>query len=166
MVDPGLVSLAELGVLTVGVAIAVLEIRNMSQTRRAEVTLQFFDKFTQPEFNELWRHIAYEQRFDSIDEWGEKYGPTVNPDAYNKWISMMQLLNASGLILKKGLADLEDVHNYFAPIAIVTVWKKFRPLVEARRKTFSDADFWKSCEYLYNETKKKYPHLSTTSPYG
>jgi len=37
MVEPGLVSLIELAVLAVGVAIAILEIRNMGETRKAGV---------------------------------------------------------------------------------------------------------------------------------
>ena len=87
MVDPGLVSLIELGVLAVGVAIAIMEIRNMSQTRRTEVVLQFFDKFSTPEFNELFRHSVIEQRFESAEEWAKKYGASANPEAYNKQVS-------------------------------------------------------------------------------
>jgi hypothetical protein len=56
------------GVLTVGIVIAVMEIRNMSQTRRAEVTLQYLNMFTSPETQERMRHVLIEQRFESIEE--------------------------------------------------------------------------------------------------
>jgi hypothetical protein len=165
MVDPGLISLIELGVLAVGVTIAVLEIRNMSQTRRTEVTLRYFDLFTSPEIQEVWRHLAYEQNFESNEEWTEKYGPTVNPEAYKKWLTMMTLHNASGYLLKKGLVDLEDIHHYSAPLGIISHWEKFKSLIEYRRKQYNYPRLWESFEYLYNESKKKYPQLTTTSPY-
>jgi hypothetical protein len=142
MVDPGLVSLVELGVLAVGVTIAVFEIRNMSQTRRAEVTLRYFDKFTTVEFQEHIRHVFIEQRFDSIEEWAEKYGPITNPEAYKKWLTSMNALNSSGHILKKGLADLEDIHNYQQPLGIIASWEKFKPLIEARRKQYNYPEFF------------------------
>jgi hypothetical protein len=165
MIDPGLVSLIELGVLAVGVVIAVLEIRNMSQTRRTEVTLRYFDKFASQESQERYRHVAIEQRFDSVEEWVEKYGSVANPEAYRKWATLMALNNASGYILKKGIIDIEDIHNYQAPFTIITVWEKFKPIIEDRRIQYNYPEMWGSFEYLYNETKKRYPKLTTTSPY-
>lgn len=165
MVDPGLVSLIELGVLAIGVTIAVFEIRNMSQTRRTEVMLQFFDKFSQPEFEELWRHTSYEQKFDSIEEWGKKYGPLTNPEAYNKWMSMMAVFNATGLLLKKGLVDFEDVYVHIPPFAIITIWEKYKPIIVARRKQYNYPSFWELHEHLYNETRKRHPQVTFKSPY-
>jgi hypothetical protein len=161
MVEFDVVSLIELGVLTVGVVIAVLEIRNISQTRRTEVVLQFFNKFSTPEFNELWRHAAMDQRFESAEEWVEKYGARANPEAWNKQVSIVAYYDAAGHILRKGLADLEDIHVYAGPLGIVTVWEKYKPVFEYTRKLVNDPNHRKSFEYLYNETKKRYPQLTS-----
>ena len=119
MVDPGLVSLIELGVLTVGVVIAILEIRNMNQTRRVEVALQFFDKFTRPEFSEQYRHVIYEQEFESYEEWLEKYGPPINPKAHNNMLAVVGVNNSTGRLLRKGIADPDFVFDFMPPYAEV-----------------------------------------------
>ena len=160
MVEFDLISLIELAVLVVGVTIAVFEIRNMSQTRKTEVVLRFFDKFSTPEFNEAWRHAAVEQRFESVEEWTEKYGASVNPEAYNKQVSIVGYYDAAGHILQKGLASLEDIHVYAIPLGIVTIWEKYKPVFESTRRLFNYPEHRKSFEYLYNETKKKYPQLT------
>ena len=165
MVDPGLVSLVELGVLAVGVTIALFEIRNMGQTRKTEIALQFFDKMTNPEFWELYTHTVHEQQFESMEEWGKKYGPYTNPDAYNKFVAFLQYYNAAGDILKKGIVDLDDIHVYCSPIAILMFYEKFQPMMDSMRKWYSMEDTPNPAEYLYNETRKKYPKITTTAPY-
>ena len=133
----------------------------MSQTRRTEVVLQFFDKFSTPEFNELFRHSVIEQRFESAEEWAKKYGASTNPEAYNKQVSIVGYYEAAGHILQKGLANLDDIHVYAIPLGIVTIWEKCKPVFESTRRLFNYPDHRKSFEYLYNETKKKYPQLTS-----
>jgi hypothetical protein len=157
LIDPGLVSLIELGVLTVGVAIAVLEIRNMSQTRRTEVTLQFFDKFTRPEFSEQYRHVVFEQQFESYEEWFEKYGPTINPEAYNNMLAVVGVNNSTGRLLRKGIADPDFVFDFMPPYADVRLWEKLKPFVEGRRRLWKSPRYLESFEYLYDEAKKRLP---------
>ena len=156
MVEFDLISLLELAVLAVGVTIAVFEIRNISETRRTEVVLRFFDKWSTPEFNECWRHAAIEQSFESAEEWVKKYGARANPEAWNKQLAIVIAYDAAGYILKKGLADLEDIHSYALPLGIITLWEKFKPVFEYTRKLVNDPNHRKSFEYLYNETRKMY----------
>ena len=161
MVEFDLISLIELGVLTVGVVIAVLEIRNIRETRKTEVVLRFFDKWSTPEFNECFRHAAIEQSFESAEEWVKKYGARANPEAWNKQLAIVSVYDAAGYILKKGLADIKDIHNYAQPLAIITLWEKFKPVFEYTRKLVNDPNHRKSFEYLYNETRKKYPQVTS-----
>jgi hypothetical protein len=165
MADSSLISLIELGVLAVGAAITVFEIRNIGQTRKTEVALQFFDKLTRPEFWDNWRHVVYDQRFESVKEWNEKYGAVGNPESFNKFLAILNYYTAAGDILQKGLVNLEDIENYASPIQIVALYEKFIPLLEQRAEFHSMTDVPNTFRYLYNEIRKKYPKLVFTSPY-
>jgi hypothetical protein len=133
----------------------------MREMRRTEVVLRFFDKFSTPEFNDCWRHAAIEQRFESAEEWNEKYGASVNPEAWNKQVAVVGYFDAAGHILQKGLASLEDIHVYALPLSIVHLWEKYKPVFERTRRLVNYPDHRKSFEYLYNETKKKYPQVTS-----
>jgi len=59
-----------------------------------------------------------------------------------------------GVLLKKGLVDIDLVENLIHGHAIRT-WEKLKPVFEVGRKLRNDPNIAAGFEYLYSEMKKR-----------
>jgi hypothetical protein len=143
---------AAIGVL-VGVAIALVELRNLVKQRQTDLVTK------------LSRDIAVDERaldafvdimeteFDDYNDFVKKYGKFISKKPVP--MSFMMIGNSFeqiGVLLRNKLIDASLVDQLF-PISIM--WEKMKPLVEGMRKEYHDPTFFEWFEYLYNEMKKR-----------
>jgi len=96
---------------------------------------------------------------DSIEEFENKYGPENNPEA---WVQRM-LVNSRyeflGVMLKKDMVDSEILFQLYKPNTILQAWDRFKPSIMSLRFRFNDPDYNSGFEYLFNETRRRYPNI-------
>jgi hypothetical protein len=155
MVEASLVNLAELVVLTVGVIIAVLEIRNISSMRRVELNNRLLEYVWSRDWTESMISLL-NSPFSTYEEWFEKYGPQVNPEAATDFYSLMNRLEVLGTQVKNGVIDIDLLFTYIRPPWLQYVWEQFKPVIMNWRERWN-FPVNENFEYLYNEAKKRMP---------
>jgi hypothetical protein len=159
MVEASLVNIVEtLGIL-IGVAIAVYELRNISKTRRLETLTKHQELHLANDIATKWYDVAYTQKFVSYEEWQEKYGPSVNPEAYRNLQAALNFGNTFGVILKEGLIEPDILYQFWPPFSNLAVWRKAEPVVKVWRERYNDPSLYASFEYLVEDTKRRYPEV-------
>jgi hypothetical protein len=91
-----------------------------------------------------------------LEDFWEKYGPIADPDAFASWASIAAFYQGIGVLVKKGMIDIEIVNELIGNSTII-FWEKMSPeIIESREKTqrrFSST-LWNDFEYLYEEILK------------
>jgi len=132
---------AAVGVL-IGVALTVLELRNITRTRQMDLIIRirsmWLDKVCQS-----WLTIR-KIEFKSYDDYEEKCLLEAHDVAV--------FFDSLGLLSHKGLVDIGLISQLFI---VGRVWKKMQLFVEGARKTANEPRTYRHFEYLYNEWKKE-----------
>lgn len=161
MVETLLVNLAELAVLTVGVAIALIQLNSISRTRETELEtrqietyLEWMKRVQNKEFTMAWADVIYHQEWKDLDEWLEKYSAGKNPEAFSNWGVTMQFFECLGLLVRRKIVDIDLVYEHIGGLETIRTWERVEHLVKGFRERYNRPILWGSFEYLYNELKK------------
>jgi hypothetical protein len=158
MVDASLVNLAELVVLTIGVIITVLEMRNISSMRRVELNNRLLEYTWSYDWTKSGISLL-NSPFSTYEEWFEKYGPQVNTEAATDFYSILNRIEGLGTQVRNGLIDIDLFFTYIHPSYMIFLWEQIKPVImnwRERWKTPVNENF----EYLYNEAKKRMPDVT------
>ena len=155
MVEASLVNLAELCVLTIGVIIAVLEMRNISSMRRVELNNRLLEYTWSYDWTKSGISLL-NSPFSTYEEWFEKYGPQVNTEAATDFYSILNRVEGLGTQVRNGLIDIDLFFTYIHPSYLVFYWEQTRPVIMNWRERWN-FPVNKNFEYLYNEAKKRMP---------
>ena len=131
------------------------------ETRQAQLYMNLYATYHSPEFRELLYKIMFHQEWKDYDEWKEKYGEE-NYQELVAFGSVMGYFNGLGLLVRKGLIDVDTVYELLSSF-VLWVWEKHLPIVQVKRDE-SNRPFWNEFEYLYNEIMKidqQHPELKT-----
>ena len=158
---PILLQIVQTAGILVGIVYYITIMRNTLRARLLQVSTQFSNLWTRNEFVSNWIDVAYKQDYTTYEEWEEKYGIDVNPDATTKIFALGNMFNSAGQMVKDGLVKPEFIWNIQAPFSIVMLWEKFKPLTDHWRALNNDPMIWASFEYLYNVTKSRFPEVRT-----
>jgi hypothetical protein len=159
MVEASLVNVVETIGILIGVTIAVYELRNIGKTRRLDTLLKHQELQFVADVNTSWYDVAYQQQFESYEEWQEKYGFPTNPEAYRNFIKALSFGNTFGVILKEGLIEPEILYQFWTPMSNLAVWRKAEPIVKTWRERYNDPSIFASFEYLVEDTKRRHPEV-------
>ena len=161
------ISLLTLISLTIGVIYHIMTLRNTRknqelqlETRQAQLYMNLDDTYHSPEFRKLLYEML-DLEWKDYDEWYEKVRGTNIPSQV-AFGSVMGYFNGLGLLVRKGLIDIDTVYDLLATW-IVVVWEKYIPIMQAQRDR-RNRPIWGEFEYLYNEVKKidqQHPELKT-----
>ena len=157
MVDATLVNMVETIGILIGVSIAVYELRNIGKTRKKEILLKYAE-LTTGEMTRKYTDMALSQQYDTYEEWQEKYGPQVNPEAYSNLIAVLNMGNTFGVILKEGLIEPEILYQFWHPNANLIMWQRAEPLIKAWREMYNYTS-WAPLEYLVEDSKRRFPEI-------
>ena len=158
MVDASVVNLAELIVLTIGVSIAIYELRNIGKNRKLELLLKHTEMLHAGEMPIKYTD-AIGQQFDTYEEWQEKYGPLANPEAYSSLMTLVGYTNTYGLILKEGLLEADLLYQLWTPTTALSVWHRAEPVIKAWREKYKDHNLYAPFEDLVEDIKRRYPEI-------
>jgi len=143
---------AAVGVL-VGVALTVLELRNLVQTRQTELVMRLYSSRASKEFQESWKKVMAKEFKDYHD--------------YEKWYEWSDFIEVGiffegiGILLCRKLIDIRLVDDLFSYI-MKTTWEKIKRVVEEVRKRNNAPQIFEWFEFLYNEMQKRERPLAKT----
>ena len=85
-------------------------------------------------------------------------------DAWTDWQTLAAYFEGIGVLVRKGLLDLDLVVDLFSG-RIIAVWEKFSNNldVEEARKRRNDPKMHDDFEYLYHEMKQRQPQATTST---
>jgi hypothetical protein len=144
--------------VVVGFSYYVLTVRNQNKARQTTTVIQLHQHKTSPEENtRFWKLIALQ--WEDHDDYQRNYGPKGNPE--NEQVRAMfsaefGFYDGLGLMLKKGLVDLDTVYSLFG-LRCTMIWYKYETLLDGIRSmtTFGGGEkIYENLEYLANEIIK------------
>ena len=156
-----------------GLTYYFITVRNQHKTRKAQLLMGLYDTYRSPEFRTQWSDVI-NQEWDNFDDFWEKYGRDTNSDAWVNWISVISYFHGIGVLLKKGLIDIDLVEELLVNIIFIS-WARMESNLKGFRETVAGQRFggqgrssrydpYSGFDYLYNELKKreiKHPELQT-----
>ena len=146
--------------LTVGVLYYIFNLRNQNrnqelalETRQAQLLMQLYARFSDREFIEN-SYIARRNAQDSedIEDYRRKYSIEVNPEAHSRFLSTSRFFHSVGLLLKKGLIDVNLVGELM-PATVMNTWNDVEHIIKEQRKP-EFPWLWEHYEYLVQEIQK------------
>ena len=158
-------NLAELVVLVVGVVITLLQLNDIKKTRELELDTRQADFLLRQtevimgtQHQEAWFDVVFQQRFSTGEDWFEKYGPNVNPGAYNKLLPIIQYYNHLGVLLMENMIPVKMLETITPPI-ILMAWKRIEPLAVRWRLNYEDDTLLEGFEYLVTKIRENHPNI-------
>jgi hypothetical protein len=145
------VVVAAVGV-TVGVVLAIVELRNIARTRQMELIMSIYSRLSTREFLDSWEKMRTRE-FKDYDGYVKKHG-LVDLNVVG-WV-----FEGLGFLLHRGFLDIDTVRELISESTKMT-WEKVKPMAEGIRKQLSQrklgeyVPIYQWWEYLYNEMKKR-----------
>jgi len=92
-------------------------------------------------------------QWSDFDDFYKRYDSTTNPDNYADRVSIWNTFEIIGSCYRSGLLDIETVYGV-APLIMVNMWAKFKPVIEEYRKFDYGSDMFENWEYLAGQLVK------------
>jgi hypothetical protein len=138
-------------------------LENANKTRRTQMLMELYAVYRNPEFAAAWGEIM-DQEYENFDDYWQKYGFDTNREVWNRWQSVARWFNGIGVLLKKGMVDIDLVEELLGVIIFVS-WSQMSPILygfrewtKGRKHTLYNREKYQSLsgfEYLYTELKKR-----------
>jgi hypothetical protein len=141
----------------------IMNLRNLRQTRQAQIYLNIMETFRSTEFLRQW-HITETARWKDFDDYKEKYSPENNPEVLTASTTVFLFFESVGTLVRKKLIDFDLVDGQLA-IAIVAHWRRWESIILGDRGYFQSPGFWSDFEYIYKELDKTGQYASIRSPH-
>ena len=127
----------------------VMNLRETTRNRKVAYTTNFMQQFYSKENSR--RYIDLNQmRWNNHDEYLKKYDSRVNPENFADRWSFFGMFDVLGYQVKTGLIDLDTIYELnWAPVLMM--WIKFKPIIDAYKKTDYGEDQYANFEYLAHE---------------
>ena len=148
--------------ILIGILIAVIQLRNLNETRQTELFMNLYETFRSREFQKQYAEIIFQHTWKDFDDWLEKYGPVTNVEAFSSWISVPAYFEGIGVLLNRKTIDINMVDDMLST-QILLLWEKIEPITKEYRKSAKRPQLWEWFEYLYNKIKKREQQLTQTS---
>lgn len=127
------------GVL-VGLFFTLLELRHLARTRKTDVIMRIYDRFSSKEMVEA---------ISSIGQLKLRPSESLPYDGMTGVVQVSTLFEGLGVLLEKGLIDVELVDSLFGP-SLDTLWDPIRPFIYGTRKSLNQPFMFSHFEYLHN----------------
>jgi hypothetical protein len=171
MVDVQTLSIVFAG-LSIGIAAIyyALTLRNTRKnqrqtldTRQTNILMDLYREWGADDYQKAsWTVIGLE--YESYQEFKKKYGsPSELTEVTNDIYKVGWFYNGLGVLVHRGLADIEMVHELFGYI-IIWMWEKVEPFIKWERETFNQPKSMEWFEFLYDKVKPmtdEHPELKT-----
>jgi hypothetical protein len=128
--------------IVIGVVFTLLELRHLAKTRRTEIIMKIYDRFSGREMVEAMNKVG-SAKFESLDDYRKNYG-------FTKITEIAVLFEGLGVLLEQNLIDIKMVDRLFGP-TLNALWERVQPVLYAMRKGLNEPFFFSHFEYLINE---------------
>jgi hypothetical protein len=126
--------------VVVGVAFTIFEIRHMAKTRRTDVIMRIYERFSNKEWVENTMKVTA-AKFENFDDYRRRYG-------FTEVIQVATLFDGVGVLLQQNLIDANLVHSLFGT-SVKLMWEKTRPVIYGIRETGGVTSMFSNFQYLY-----------------
>ncbi len=149
-------SIVSAGVLLVGGAIAVYQLRETRRAAQFDATQRVVDRLFERDFNRALRFVINDLPNRMRDpeyttELERSRGWDVDPERHPELV-VLGRLEETGIYLRHRLL-LGDALLDFAAILVLQSWEHVRDVVELMRKSHRNPSVWSNAEYLYERAK-------------
>jgi len=142
---------AAIGVL-IGVAIAVVELRNLVKTRQTDLVMRLYSQTCSKEMVEAFLKVM-NLEFKDYNDFVQKHGPVISEKPGQTALLILGMFfEGVGVLLHRKLVDVDLIRELFG---VGAMWRKVKPVVEGHRKQFNNPQFAEWFEYLNNEIEKR-----------
>jgi hypothetical protein len=97
--------------------------------------------------------------WNTLEEFRAKYGISVNPEKWSKYMYITRVFNIAGIMLKENMADADLIFKLYPPYAVINIWEQFEPVTQGLRERVNFPEAYESFEFLYQQAKKRYPEI-------
>jgi len=157
-----LAALMQAAGIIVGIVIALLQLRDLGKTRKADLLMELYATFRNKEHNRDYMEVLQSSSKD-IDDWIEiRAGrPTVkNLEAYSMWLSVALYFEGVGVLLYRKMIDIALVDDLLSS-EILLLWENIEPAVKKMRAGINRPQLFEYFEYLYEQIKRREQKLSS-----
>jgi len=105
--------------------------KSQNNTRKAQLFMQIYNRFQDKEFLRQNIEIMNMEWVDFDDFW-EKYGLIVNPEATSLIFSVGTYFEGIGVMVKEKLIDVKLVDDLMTGL-VVRYWEKLEPIIPRKR---------------------------------
>jgi hypothetical protein len=144
--------------IIIGVILSLNSRKQELETRQAQLFMQIYNRYNTKDFHKTYGATRFIYKWADEHDFLQRYhvlGGAENLDAFADYNSMNGFFEGIGVLVKKGLIDVDIVYDLFAN-RIIWYWEEgFGPLATYWRNRIKDPNLYDSMEYLYNEMKKR-----------
>lgn len=150
-----------IGILTacisvvIGVVNSILASRREERQRQTSLFMGLYNRFNDIDFSKQYTTLRWlDYDWTTYDEFTQKYSARVNFDVFNAMASLGRYLEGVGVLVEKGLIDIDLVTTLFSQY-VTWYWEKHESMFQEYRRRYHDPVAWDHVEYLYNEVQKR-----------
>ena len=130
-------------------------LRNAEKTRQREQIYLRFQSFDLPYMRSV-EDVMNQEWKGTFEDWqNHSHESRAN---YNFLTTRYQNV---GIMLKENMMDPDLLFQIFNPQFIMNLWEKTENNIRGSREDDNNSTYMAAFEYLYNETKKRYPDIIT-----
>ena len=109
------------------------------ETRQAELFMQIFNQWANPEFALSYGNVRYNEEYQwkNLEELQKKAFEPFNEDIWKRFHSLSQLFEGVGVLVQMGLIDVQLVRNLFSD-RIIWYWEHMKSWVHHVRQRMND----------------------------
>ena len=123
-----------------GVIFTIMELRHLTKTRRTDVIMRIYDRFSSKEMVEA---------INSVGELRSEKSPSFPPKgAFTGIVEVAVVFEGLGVLLKEDLIDIRLVDRLFGP-TLDALWDPVRPMIYGMRESLKQPAFFSHFEYLH-----------------
>jgi hypothetical protein len=150
-----------------GFSYYVLTVRNNQknqnlalESRKLSIYTSLRNITTNYDWMRRYVNVMYDQQWENVDEYYQKYGPTVNPDEYTDFGFLFATFQMAGMLLKEQAVTIDILYDDMG-YAVINLCEKYKPIVIRVRERAGRV--WPQIEYLYDscvEYRDQHPELT------
>ena len=133
--------------VTVGIALALQQLRDLRKVREGEVVLKLQESLTGALLEDLWMVMRFE--YDDYKDFKVKYSGKREETAF---LRVGVFFEGLGVLVRRGIVPLRLVDDFFHGVTLAA-WKKSEKAIQGYREEHNWKEFEEQFEYLYGRVK-------------
>jgi hypothetical protein len=134
--------------VVIGMILTILQLRDQSKTRQAQLFMGIYDQFCRSEMLRSWSQVV-----EDFEDYEPGTQPAILENNFESFFSIMALFEGMGVLVSRSLIDIQLVADFVSGPAI-RLWEAVEGYVKWIREDLKRPQIWEWIEYLYHEITK------------